>query len=309
MKKGDWVPILRKFIKQSSTGDLKILDYPKNWNGLKMKVSFGMGAPARVPWIAFTAPDMQVSNGFYPVYLYYKDFNTIILAYGISETEEFSTSWPIDIMNSKQTIASFFGKDVPRYGDSRVFAAYNLKMVNDQIIFISQEGNQVAENEIELDLSKILDYYKKIVSLPVNQVNSELSQGLFYMEKELENFLINNWDRTELGKKYDLIIEDGELKSQQYRTDIGPMDILVRDKRNKNYVVIELKKNQTSDDTIGQIARYMGWVKEKLHDENVHGIIVAGAYDERLLYASKAVPNVELFIYKVDFKLGNFSPE
>ena len=53
----------------------------------------------------------------------------------------------------------------------------------------------------------------------------------------------------------------------------------------------------------------MGWVKEKLHDKNVQGIIVASACDEKLYYASKTVPNVESFIYKVDFKLGNFSPE
>ena len=309
MIEGGWLPILSKFISQSSTGDLKVLNYPKNWNGLKMKLSFGMGSPARIPWIAFTAPDMQVSKGFYPVYLYYKDYDTLILAYGISETEEFSTSWPTDIMNSKQTIKSFFKKDVPRYGDSLVFKAYSVKIEGDRILFIAQGGESASEREIELDLSMLLDYYKKIVSLPISQVSSELSQGLFYMEKELENFLINNWDKTELGKKYDLIIEEGELKSQQYKTDIGPIDILVRDKRNKNYVVIELKKNQTSDDTIGQIARYMGWVKEKLHDKNVQGIIVAGAYDERLYYASKTVPNVELFIYKVDFKLGNFSPE
>ena len=308
MIEGGWLPILSKFIGQSSTGDLKVLNYPKNWNGLKMKVSFGMGAPARIPWIAFTAPDMQVSKGFYPVYLYYKDYDTLILAYGISETEEFSTSWPTDIMNSKQTIKSFFKKDVPRYGDSLVFKAYNVKIEGDRILFIAQGGESAPGREIESDLSSLLDYYKKIVSLPISQVSSELSQCLFYMEKELENFLINNWEKTELGEIYDLIIEDGELKSQQYKTDIGPIDILVRDKRNKNYVVIELKKNQTSDDTIGQIARYMGWVKEKLHDQNVHGIIVAGAYDERLYYASKTVPNVELFIYKVDFKLGDFSP-
>ena len=28
---------------------------------------------------------------------------------------------------------------------------------------------------------------------------------LFYMESQLEDFLIENWDKTELGKKYDLI--------------------------------------------------------------------------------------------------------
>ena len=65
-------------------------------------------------------------------------------------------------------------------------------------------------------------------------------------------------------KQYDLIEKDGELKSQQYRTDIGPIDILAREKNTNNYVVIELKRNQTSDSTVGQIARYMGWVEEHL---------------------------------------------
>ena len=32
-----------------------------------------MGMPAKVPWIAFLAPGMSVSGGYYPVYLYYKE--------------------------------------------------------------------------------------------------------------------------------------------------------------------------------------------------------------------------------------------
>ncbi len=43
----------------------------------------------------------------------------------------------------------------------------------------------------------LLDYYKKIVSLPISQVSHELSQGLFYMEKELENFLMNNLNKID----------------------------------------------------------------------------------------------------------------
>ncbi len=49
------------------------------------------------------------------------------------------------------------------------------------------------------------------------RAESVVSQGLFYMEKQLEDFIIRNWNRTALGKKYDLLIEDGELVSQQYR--------------------------------------------------------------------------------------------
>ena len=90
---------------------------------------------------------------------------------------------------------------------------------------------------------------------------------------------------TASSRKYDLIYEEGVLKSQQYPTSIGRIDILATDKKTKNYVVIELKKNQTSDDTIGQLSRYMGWIKEHKKDDGVKGIIVAGKFDEKLKYA------------------------
>jgi RecB family endonuclease NucS len=55
-----------------------------------------------------------------------------------------------------------------------------------------------------------------------------------------------------------LIEEEGELISQQYRTEIGIIDILAEDKESKQLVVIELKKNQTSDDTVGRLT--VTWV-------------------------------------------------
>ena len=55
---------------------------------------------------------------------------------------------------------------------------------------------------------------------------------MFYLESQLEEFIIENWDQTELGQKYDLIKEDGELVSQQYHTDVGIIDILAKDKVN-----------------------------------------------------------------------------
>lgn len=116
----NWREILDSFILQAQKSDLRTSAYPKEWNNLRMKVSFGMGAPARVPWIAFVAPEMAVSKGFYPVYLYYKELGTLILAYGISETAEYGKSWPAEVMNSAQTISAYFDVDVPRYGDSFV---------------------------------------------------------------------------------------------------------------------------------------------------------------------------------------------
>jgi len=299
-----WKQVLDTFLLQVQTGDLKTSSYPKEYMDLKMKVSFGMGMPARVPWIAFTAPEMQVSKGFYPVYLYYKEFNVLILTYGISETSEFDKTWPAEIMNSTSTIKAFFDKEVPRYGDSFVFKAYNIKIENEKVAYFSSEANEIiSEQDIESDLKTLLDYYKKTVSIEIKKEDSVLSQGLFYMEKQLEDFIVHNWDKTELGGRFDLIIEEGELVSQQYRTDIGFIDILAMDRKKKCFVVIELKKNQTSDDTVGQLTRYMGWIKREKNDENVKGIIIAAEFDKKLEYAISMVPNTEVFLYQVDFKL------
>jgi len=131
---------------------------------------------------------------------------------------------------------------------------------------------------------------------------------LFYMESQLEDFLIENWDRTALGQHYDLIKDEhDELVSQQYKTGIGKIDILAKEKETGRYVVLELKKDQTSDDTIGQIARYMGWIEEhKSNGEPTKGVIIAARYDDRLYYAAKKLKDVELYLYKVDFKLAPF---
>ena len=302
-----WQETLNTFISQAHTGDLKTSLYPKEYNDLRMKVSFGMGAPARVPWIGFLAPEMRMSNGINPVYLYYKNLGVLILAYGVGETDDPEQSWPTEVINITQTIEAYLDKDIPRYGNSFVFKAYSVTTDGQRIEYMYHNTENVAtEKDLASDLNTITEYYKKMISIPTSPVAIETSQGLFYMEKQLEDFIIHNWQNSELGKKYDLIIEEGELLSQQYRTSIGPIDILAKDKKTGSYVVIELKRNQTSDDTVGQLARYMGWVRKELKDSNVKGVIIAGQYDKKLDYAREMVPNIEVFIYQVDFKLNEF---
>ena len=79
---------------------------------------------------------------------------------------------------------------------------------------------------------------------------------------------------------------------------------MVRDKKTKQYVVIELKRGQTSDRTVGQLARYMSWVKEKLaSNKDVKGIIITSTKDENLDYALRMIPNTELLQYQIQFSL------
>lgn len=127
----------------------------------------------------------------------------------------------------------------------------------------------------------------------------------FVMEKHLEDFLVQNWVHTELGKKYIVFAENGEPVGQQYPTGTGPIDILAISKDQKTLLVIELKKGRASDVVVGQILRYMGYVKEELAEANqeVLGMIIALEDDPKLRYALKMLPFVAFYQYKIEFKL------
>ncbi len=127
----------------------------------------------------------------------------------------------------------------------------------------------------------------------------------FALEIHLEEFLIANWSATELSKDYDIYEEEGEMVGQQYETDTGPLDILAVSKDERTLLVIELKKGRASDAVVGQIQRYMGYVKDVLAEDyqNVKGIIIAHEDDLRIRRALSVTTNIEFYRYQVSFKL------
>ncbi len=129
--------------------------------------------------------------------------------------------------------------------------------------------------------------------------------SVFALEKHLESFLVENWKQTELGKNYDIFEEEGELVGQQYPSDTGPIDILAISKDKKTILVVELKKGRVSDNVVGQIQRYMGFVKEELAEDNqsVKGVIIALEDDLRIRRALSVTSNIEFYRYQVSFKL------
>ena len=128
---------------------------------------------------------------------------------------------------------------------------------------------------------------------------------VFALEKHLEDFLVANWSSTELGQKYDIFEEDGELVGQQYPSDTGPIDILAISKDKKELLVVELKKGRASDNVVGQIQRYMGFVIETLAEphQNVRGVIIALENDLRIRRALMVNTSIDFYRYQISFKL------
>lgn len=129
---------------------------------------------------------------------------------------------------------------------------------------------------------------------------------VFALEKHLEDFLVHNWGYTELGKKYDIYQQDGVIIGQQYPSDTGPIDILAISKNKKELLIVELKKGRISDVVVGQVQRYMGYVKDELSEkgQTVKGLIIALEDDLRLRRALSVTQNIDFMTYEVKFKLN-----
>lgn len=127
----------------------------------------------------------------------------------------------------------------------------------------------------------------------------------FAMEKHLEAFLVANWAQTELSREFAIYEEEGEPVGQQYATDAGQIDILAVSRDRKRLLVVELKRGRASDVVVGQVLRYMGYVKEQIAeaDQTVEGAIIALENDQKLRWALGAVPNIRFYRYQVSFKL------
>lgn len=136
----------------------------------------------------------------------------------------------------------------------------------------------------------------------------EEQKFLFPIESHLRDFISQNIEAIKIsGHKLKLYVDENNRKGIEYQTDIGVIDILAVNEVD-NFVIFELKLSKGKDKAIGQILRYMGWVKKNLaKDRSVKGVIVANNVDEKLMYSASIIPNISLFEYELNFKIREVS--
>lgn len=96
---------------------------------------------------------------------------------------------------------------------------------------------------------------------------------------------------------------DGLYGRQLAIPGIGRIDLLAEDLETHELVVIELKRDKSTDEVVGQLCRYLGWVQENLAKGNqkVRGIICVHRSSEKLRLAVSAVSGIEIFEYTLNF--------
>lgn len=85
--------------------------------------------------------------------------------------------------------------------------------------------------------------------------------------------------------------------------------MLAVEKGSKDLVVIELKRNESDDEVVGQISRYMAWVKRNLAKEGqvVKGIICVHKALKKLVLSASNIPGLMVYEYDFNFRIATIS--
>lgn len=183
------------------------------------------------------------------------------------------------------------------FKDENIYAGDRVQIIYDPV---TEKIDGRAIVEISLVQRAEVTEPLPVASLLIEDEEAErLAEVNMQMENDLENFLAENLHL--IDKDLKLFLDEKGKFGRQYITEIGEIDLLC--KKNNDFVVIELKKGRSSDKVVGQISRYIGWVKEKLANGNsVKGIIIVHDFDNKLKYAALAHPNIELKYYKISIE-------
>ncbi len=169
------------FIKQSRTEDLRARFYARKYQGLAVEIDFGQVSDTRIPWMSFLYKGQKTSHGIYPVYLLFKEYDKLILAYCISETNKPELSWNLN--GELETVKTYFSKlgiVPPRYGQSYVFKVYDTSKALDYV-------------GMEEDLNQIVREYKQLMGATsmgntdfrIDRLSTDLQSTGLLFEKRL----------------------------------------------------------------------------------------------------------------------------
>lgn len=128
---------------------------------------------------------------------------------------------------------------------------------------------------------------------PIEVVNENSSE--FAYEHDLRDYLARNLHIIEPSLK--LYSEEG-ITGVEFPVGGRYIDILAVDK-NGDYIVIELKVSKGYDRVVGQLLRYVNWIKQHHAEpnQNVRGIILAKKISEDLQLACSELSAVSLYEY------------
>jgi len=154
----------------------------------------------------------------------------------------------------------------------------------------------ITESDVVTEAFSSSETIEDTAHITPNEPDSE-----FAYEHDLRDYLARNLHLIELGLK---LYQDEGINGIEFPVGGRFIDILAIDSSG-GYVVIELKVSKGYDRVVGQLLRYIGWIKKNQADQNqrVRGVIVAKKISDDLLLACSELQHITLFEYSLSVSL------
>lgn len=190
---------------------------------------------------------------------------------------EISNDWASDKEWKKKKYKNPTGwfpiKDIKKWKVTLPYEIIRSELTNQNFRLRIAKANLEDKNKIEFALK-----------IYMNLGYGESDGNFFVLESGVEEAVKANLSQLNLKLAKEEIQQQCDLG-----IGVGRTDLICRDKSN-NFVILELKAVQTSDVVVGQILRYMGYIRETWANKEgvkVSGIIITPSYDEQLRLAAK----------------------
>ncbi len=185
-------------------------------------------------------------------------------------------------------------RELKRQKKSSLFLRIASSKNKEEILKLSKQGQIVEKPEDIIREPYVLDFLQ--IPEPYNMSESELESRII---DSLQNFLL------ELGKGFAFI-------GRQYRITLGNrhfrVDLVFYHRILKCFVLIDLKKEETGYEDIGQMNMYMGYFEKEENTDGDNppiGIILSREKDELLVKYAMNNVNSQLFVSKYQLYLPN----
>lgn len=129
----------------------------------------------------------------------------------------------------------------------------------------------------------------------------------FLLERDLQRYLAENLGCIEPGLK---LYESEGIRGIEFEAGNGRrIDILAID-RTGAFVVLELKVSKGYDRVVGQLLRYVNWIRQNVAEpgQKVRGMIICRNMTEDLKLACAGIPDLDLFEYQLSVTVARIEP-
>lgn len=208
---------------------------------------------------------------------------------------------------SREQAVQWFAKNYPNVKQATV-AAHLIRLSTNAPVRLhyGPKADGTDDKFFKIDSSHFRLYEPGRDSTPLSNLTPSIEEPAdspaegsseFAYEHDLRDYLARNLHLIEPSLR---LYTDEGITGLEFPVGGRFIDILAVDQAN-NYVVIELKVSKGYDRVVGQLLRYVSWIK-KNHAEagqSVGGIIIAKEISDDLRLACLELPTVSLYEYSL----------